>query len=116
MAIERTSPRLTVAQQISRNPQFGGRLLAITAKTSSGGIIRAAEAIKRLPHLIAAGIRVEIRTPGGNLLDNSALIGKIPKQIDALARGVDTLGVMKKSGNRASVLGIYEVKGGSVVF
>src|SRR3989338_4460566 len=109
MAIERTSPRLTVAQQISRNPQFGGRLLAITAKTSSGGIIRAAEAIKRLPHLIAAGIRVEIRNPGGNLLDNSALIGKIPKQIDALARGVDTLGVIKKSGNRASVLGIYEV-------
>ena len=26
------------------------------------------------------------------------------------------VGVMKKSGNRASVLGIYEVKGGSVVF
>ncbi|OGC06352.1 hypothetical protein A3H38_05230 [candidate division WOR-1 bacterium RIFCSPLOWO2_02_FULL_46_20] len=90
--------------------------MAITAKTSSGGIIRAAEAIKRLPHLIAAGIRVEIRTPGGNLLDNSALIGKIPKQIDALARGVDTLigidqlrkgksvGIAEQAGKRSEMI------------
>ena len=50
------------------------------------------------------------------LIDLSGQGGLFSENLPDLISDIDNVGVMKKSGNRASVLGIYEVKGGSVVF
>ena len=103
MSAERIGPRLTLMQQISRNPDLKGRSLAITVRTPSGNLMRAADAVEGLPHLIAAGILIEIRTPAGNILHASALAGKTPEQIDALAVKIDDLLAIDKLRKTESV-------------
>jgi len=102
MAEMRIGPRLTLGEQMSRNPAFKGRLLAM-----------------------------EFRTPGGNLLRAADVIGKRPNTIEQLALNVgglrasqiaipeminisDKVGIMKGEvsvGLFRQVMEGYEIKG-----
>jgi len=49
MIVKRTGPRLTVAQQLARDPAFKGRLLSLHISTPKGNLLRAKDAIRKYP-------------------------------------------------------------------
>jgi len=85
--------RMTVVEQIGRNPANRGRELAVRARDPRSGYIAKAASLFSLPVQTRRVIelsQVEVRTPLGILMDPSVIFSE-PKDIDVLAATLDRL-------------------------